>query len=105
MHRLLVLYPEPDDTTTFTEYYATSHLPLVEKLPGLTSWSYSTDVTSGSADASPYFAVFQADFPDRESFSNAMESSAGQAVSEDVPNFATGGAIVLNFAVEGGKES
>lgn len=105
MHRLLVLYPEPDDRAAFTAYYTKNHLPLAQKLPGLVSWSYSTDIAAGPEVRAPYFALFEADFASRDAFTAAMESPEGRAVAEDVPNYATQGAVILDFTIEGGSES
>ena len=41
--------------------------------------------------------MFEADFDDAAAYSAAMESTEGQAVRADVPNYATGGAVVLNY--------
>jgi uncharacterized protein (TIGR02118 family) len=100
MHKLLVLYPEPTDRAAFEEYYVSKHLPLAATLPGLTSWDYTLNVSPGPDGApAPYFAVFEAAFPDTATFGAAMSSATGQAVAADVPNYATGGAVVLDFPV------
>ncbi len=94
MHKLLVLYPEPADRDAFIAYYESTHLPLAKQLPGMLGCRYSLTVHGAE---SPYFAVFEADFTDVESFRAAMASPQGQAVAADVPNYATGGAIVLDY--------
>jgi uncharacterized protein (TIGR02118 family) len=96
VHRLLVLYPPPSDPDHFRSYYEDTHLPLVAKLPGLRAYRYSVDVAAGEG-ASPYFGVFEADFDDAAAYSAAMGSAEGQAVRADVPKYATGGAVVLNY--------
>jgi uncharacterized protein (TIGR02118 family) len=45
MHKLLVLYHEPNDPAHFRKYYAETHLPLASKLPGLKASRYSFDVS------------------------------------------------------------
>jgi uncharacterized protein (TIGR02118 family) len=96
MHRLLVLYPPPSDPDHFRSYYEDTHLPLAAKLPGLRAYRYSFDVAAGEGE-SPYYCVFEADFDDAAALSAARESPEGQAVRADVPNYATGGAVVLNY--------
>jgi len=96
MHRLLVLYPPPSDPDHFRSYYEDTHLPLAAKFPGLRGYRYSFDVAAAEGE-SPYFCVFEADFDDAAALSAARESPEGQAVRADVPNYATGGAIVLNY--------
>jgi len=51
------------------------------------------------AEGGPYFAVFSADFPSGEALGAAMGSPEGQAVQADVPNYATGGAVVISYEV------
>src|SRR5215213_6424730 len=101
MQRLLVLYPPPSDPDHFRSYYEDTHLPLVAKLPGLRGYRYSVDVAAGEGE-SPYYCVFEADFDDAAAYSAAMASPEGQAVRADVPNYATGGAVVLNYELRAG---
>lgn len=96
MHKLLVLYPEPADRAAFAAYYESTHLPLARKLPGMLGSRYSLGVKGAD---SPYFAVFEADFADVDAFRAAMGSAEGQAVAADVPNYATGGAVVVDYPV------
>lgn len=98
MHKLMVLYPEPLDRTAFEAHYTSTHLPLVQNLPEVLAWRYSLDVAAAE-DTSPYFAVFEADFPDGEAMGRALASDAGATLQADVPNYATGGAIVLHYPV------
>lgn len=106
MHKLLVLYPEPTDRAEFIAYYERTHLPLAKQLPGLRAWRYTTDIAP-QADGSPapYFALFEAEFDDVEAFRTAMSSPEGAAVGADVPNYATGGAIVLDYSTTEGDLS
>ena len=98
MHKLLVLYPEPHDRVQFAQHYETTHLPLVQELPGMRACRYSLDL-SGQDEQSGYFAVFEADFDDNEALVRALSSPQGAAVQADVPNYATGGAIILDYPV------
>jgi uncharacterized protein (TIGR02118 family) len=100
MHRLLVLYPPPADTDHFRNYYEATHIPLVAKMPGLRGYRYGFDVAAGEG-ASPYFCVFEADFDDAAAMGAARGSTEGQAVSGDVPNYATGGVVVLDYELRG----
>lgn len=97
MHKLVVLYHHPTDPDAFAEYYVNKHLPLAARLPGLLDWRYSLRV-HGEPE-SPYFAVFEADFPDADTLTAAMTSPQGRAVQEDVPNYASGGAVVIDYPV------
>lgn len=51
--------------------------------------------------SSPYFAVFEADFPDADAMGRALASSTGAALQAEMPSYATGGAVVLHYPVTG----
>ena len=101
MHRLLVLYPPPSDRDHFRSYYEDTHLPLVAKFPGLRAYRYGFDVAAAEGE-SPYFCVFEGDFDDVATMGAALESPAGQAALADIPNYATGGAVPLNYELRTG---
>jgi len=95
--KLLVLYPPPVDPAAFERHYRDVHLPLAARLPGATAMSAALGI---DAAGSPYYAVFEAEFPSLDALGVAMASPEGQAVEADVPNYATGGAIVLAYEPE-----
>ena len=101
MHRLLVLYPPPTDPDHFRSYYEETHLKLVAEWPGLRGYSYAFDVAAAEGD-SPYFCVFEGDFEDAAAMGAALDSPQGQAALTDIPNYATGGAVPLNYEVRAG---
>ena len=95
MHKLLVLYPEPTDRDAFERHYRDTHLPLCAKLPGVVELSFALGIDDG-----PYWAVFEATFASGGALGEALGSPEGQAVQADVPNYATGGAVVVTYAQE-----
>ncbi|WP_116200223.1 EthD family reductase [Amycolatopsis circi] len=101
MHKLVVLYSQPVDPDHFRDYYVTRHLPLVTKMPGLLAWRYSFDVAAAGGEA-PYFAVFEGDFADAAALAAARASTHGQRAAADVVNYATGGAVVIDYPVQEG---
>lgn len=96
MHKLVVLYPEPADREAFAAYYENTHLPLAKRMPGLLASRYTLNA---SAQGASYFAVFEAEFADRDAFIAAVQSPEGQAVAADVPNYASGGAVLVDYPV------
>jgi uncharacterized protein (TIGR02118 family) len=50
----------------------------------------------------PYFAVFEAEFADAAAMTAARASPQGQQAAADVANYATGGAVVIHYAVQNG---
>jgi 4-carboxymuconolactone decarboxylase len=98
MHRVLVLYSPPKDPEHFKKYYVETHLPLAVKMPGLLASRYSFAL-EGVGAASPYFCVFEGDFGSAAAMGAAMQSDIGQKVAADMPNYASGGAMILHFDV------
>jgi uncharacterized protein (TIGR02118 family) len=96
MHKMLVLYPHPQDEKKFRPYYERTHIPMAKKLPGLIDCRYSFSI-EGVRAPSPYYCVFEAEFASAA----AMGSPQGQAVPADVPNFATTMPVVVHYEVEG----
>ena len=101
MHTLLILYPPQPNPEAFIRYYEQTHLALVRKIPGLQHFNYGFNVAAMGGE-SPYFCVFEADFDDAAAYSAAMASPDGQAVRADVPNYATGGVVVLDYELRAG---
>jgi uncharacterized protein (TIGR02118 family) len=104
VHKLVVLYPAPADPDHFRDYYVNTHLPLVARMPGVLAWRYSFDVAATRGET-PYFAVFEADFADAAAMAAARSSPQGLAVSADVANYATGGAVVIHYPVRSGRDT
>ncbi len=96
MHKLVVLYPHPTSPDKFRRYYTDTHLLLAKQLPGLRASRHTFEV-KGIGAKSPYFCIWEGDFDSVESMGQAMNSPDGQKVSADVPNYATGGAVVLHY--------
>ena len=99
MHKLLVLYSEPLDPDHFRSYYVSNHVPLVMEMPGLLGCRYSFDVAATNG-ATPYFAVFEADFADAAAMAAARSSAQGRRVTADVANYATGDVVVVHYPVQ-----
>lgn len=98
MHRVLVLYLPPTDPEACRAYFEETHIPLAAQMPGQRSMRYSFDLDAPGGE-SPYFGVMEAEFDDAEALGAAMASPEGQAVVADIPNYATGGVVILNYPV------
>jgi uncharacterized protein (TIGR02118 family) len=94
MHVLTVCYGHPADPAAFDSYYTSTHAPLAEKIPGMTSFTYRH---TASLDGSqpPYFLVAELSFPSQEAMGASLSSPEAQAATADVPNFATGGVTMF----------
>jgi uncharacterized protein (TIGR02118 family) len=94
MHVLTVCYGHPADPAAFDVYYASTHAPLAEKIPGMTSFTFRR---CASLDGSqpPYYLLAELSFPSREALNAALASPEGGAAGADVANFATGGVTMF----------
>jgi uncharacterized protein (TIGR02118 family) len=98
MHKMVVLYNEPQEPAHFRKYYVETHVPLTDKMPGLKASRYSFDVKALGPGKAP-FCVFEAEFESEAALMSALRSPEGRAVASDVPNYASGGATMLHYAV------
>ncbi|MFZ0787554.1 MAG: EthD family reductase [Candidatus Acidiferrales bacterium] len=104
MHRVLALYPRPEDPAHFKRYYVEKHLPLAAQMPGLLSSRHSFAI-EGVGSPSPYFCIWEGQFASEAAMAKATESEIGQKVAADVANYATGGVTILHFEVAGSSSS
>lgn len=95
MHRLLIMYPRPQNPDAFLDYYKTRHLPAVHNLPGLLSASYGL-IDDPKSD---WFLTFEALFADQASLQQAVQSDHGKSLAMDIPNYSPGGACMFTHPV------
>lgn len=95
--KLVALYQEPADPAAFDEAYFTTHLPLIEKVPGL----QKTVVTrfSRTIMGDGYYLMAEMYFADKETLKAAMTSPEMAAAGENLNGFAAG-LVTLMFAEE-----
>jgi len=94
MHVLTVCYGHPADPVAFDEYYTSTHVPLVHKLPGLVSYTYR-HCESLDGSQPPYYLLAELSFASREALNAALSSPEGSAAAADMANFADGGATMF----------
>ena len=95
MVKLIVLYGKPDDPSAFDAYYAGTHVPLAEKVPGLERFEHGKALGSTDGSEAPYYYVAELSFDDPEALQAGMSSPEGQAAGADVANFASGGVTMF----------
>lgn len=104
MHRLVVMYPRPDDPVKFRDYYEAGHYALGRKIPNVRNMHFSYDVKAMPADASgiikdlDLFCVFVAEWDSEAAMYQALGSPEGQAVLADVSNYAST-AFVFHYPI------
>jgi uncharacterized protein (TIGR02118 family) len=99
MHKLMVMYPQPDDPHAFLEYYTKKHVPLADKLPGLVRASFGQPKML-TKDQS-WFLIWEGEFKSYTDLIGALKSEVGAQVSADVPNYSPKGATMLFVEMPG----
>lgn len=100
MVKLTVLYGHPTDTAAFDDYYANTHTPLAERIPKVERFEAGR-VSTPDGSEPPYYWMAELWFESTETLQQSMASEEGSAATDDIPNFATGGATVFSSEVEG----
>ncbi len=96
MVKCVAVYEPPADKEQFDEYYRSTHLPLVRKMPGLKRLEVSR--VFGAPMGEPlYHMMAEMYFEDRDAMFAALQSEEGQAAAKDVISFA-GDVVHLMFA-------
>ena len=94
MLKMTILYHHPADAAAFEKYYAEKHFPIAVKMPvarvELTKFAPAPD---GAAPA--FYRMAELYFADQVQMQASLTSPEGQAIVADLPNFATGGVLVL----------
>lgn len=96
---VIALYGRPTDPGAFDRYYRETHIGLAQRLPGLRRYTISRGLSAMEGE-SPYHLVAELDFDDRHALDAAVSGPEGQAVIDDLSNFATGGVTLLACEVE-----
>jgi uncharacterized protein (TIGR02118 family) len=55
--KLTVLYGHPDDPDAFEEYYADTHMPLVDKIPNLQRYEAARIVATPDGSEPPHYRI------------------------------------------------
>lgn len=95
MYKVTVLYGPPDSAEEFDRYYDQTHIPLAQKMTGLTRWTVCR--FEAAPDGTPPRYHYQAELytDSRSDLELVLASQAGQDANQDLENFATGGAVFL----------
>ncbi|NVN84952.1 MAG: EthD family reductase [Rhodopseudomonas sp.] len=97
MAKLLVLYKKPNSADAFDKHYASVHIPLAKKIPGLKKYEISTGPVGTPAGPSALHLVATLDFDSLDALKAGLASPEGAAAAGDLANFADGGAELYLF--------
>jgi uncharacterized protein (TIGR02118 family) len=95
MVKFVVMYGQPEDPAAFDAHYASTHVPLVEKIPNLRRFEAGKVVGTPDGSVAPFYYLAELSFDDAAQMQAALGSPEGQAAGADVETFATGGATVM----------
>ncbi|MBM7771696.1 uncharacterized protein (TIGR02118 family) [Actinokineospora baliensis] len=102
MIKYIALYRRPDEPEDFDDKYFSSHLPLIEKTPGLLRWEVAkvrrTFVPGFLGDSEPYL-VAEMYFADEAALKVALRSPEWQAAGANLSEIG-GLDLVAMFAAE-----
>jgi uncharacterized protein (TIGR02118 family) len=97
MASLVVMYKTPTDPQAFHKYYAETHIPIAQRVPGLLKYEVSKGSVMTPDGPSAYQLVAILRFDDMAALQAALASAEGHAAVADVQNFATGGVDIYMF--------
>jgi uncharacterized protein (TIGR02118 family) len=95
---VVVLYNQPKDTAAFEKYYAETHGPLVAAHAqeiGATRVEYVKFAATIDGQRPTFYRMADLRFESRAALEKGIATPGFKAVAADIPNFATGGVIVL----------
>jgi uncharacterized protein (TIGR02118 family) len=99
MAKLVVLYPQPTDTSQFDKDYAEEHVPLMqEKLKGLKV--AVTSVKGSVGGEAPYYLMAEVWAPSMDALQGFLTTPDGQAVAENAFKISSGGPPTVMFTEE-----
>jgi uncharacterized protein (TIGR02118 family) len=97
---LIVHYTTPDDAAEFERHYLDVHAPLVEKVPGVQSWSSARVVAAADGGDTPVYRIATLLFADQEALQTALATPEGQATAADYQQIAPAGSRMFIAAVD-----
>jgi uncharacterized protein (TIGR02118 family) len=97
--KLVALYNRPENPESFENEYFNTHMPLIEKVPGLQSTKI-TRFTRGVVGGDNLYMMAEMHFADKNALKAGMRSPEMAAAGENLDSFAKG-LYTLVFAEEG----
>jgi uncharacterized protein (TIGR02118 family) len=95
--KLVALFKQPADAAAFEEAYFGTHLPLIEKVPGLQKTAITRFTRSVLGEG--FYMMAEMYFTDEAALKAAMKSPEMAAAGENLNSFAEG-LVTLMFGAE-----
>lgn len=94
MFKITVLYNHPTDPEAFEKYYAETHTPIALKVKNIIRFELTKFIETPNGKPA-YYRMAEMCFATAEDMQSAFSSPEGQATSNDLTNFATGGVAIV----------
>ena len=86
--KLVALYKEPENREDFDKQYVETHIPLIEKVPGLRGMEVYKPMKNMMGGENPYYMMATLTFDNMDALKAAMSSPEGQAAGANIMGFA-----------------
>lgn len=86
--KLIALYTEPADPAEFDRLYCETHMPLVEKIPGLRGVEVLKVQKNLMGGEKPYYMMATLTFDSMDALKAGLASPEGQAAGANIMGFA-----------------
>ena len=98
--KLVVLYTQPDDTDAFDQHYAGTHIPLVDKIPGLQRTETGRVAAAIDGGEKTYYRITELYFADQGALQAGFGSDEGKATAADYQQIAPPGSRMFLVPVD-----
>jgi uncharacterized protein (TIGR02118 family) len=98
--KLVVLYTKPDDEAAFEEHYTGTHMPLVDKIPGLQRTETGKVTAAVDGGELTYYRVTELYFADQADLQAGFGSDEGKATAADYQKIAPPGSRMFLVPVD-----
>jgi uncharacterized protein (TIGR02118 family) len=98
--KLVVLFAQPGDPAAFDEHYASTHLPLTAKVPGLQRTETGKVKAAIDGGEQTYYRVTELYFADQGAMRAGFGSDEGKAMAADYQQIAPPGSRMFLVPVD-----
>ena len=98
--KIVALYTPPDDSGAFDRNYFATHMPLVNRVPGLQRVETARFVAAADAGEPTYYRITELYFADPGAAEAAFGTDEGKAAAADYQNIAPAGSWLFFAALD-----
>ena len=95
MYKVTVLYQHPENENSFESYFKEHHLPLAQKMPGVSKIEITKFHSRADGGIPDYYMMSEIFFTSKEVMEETMGSPEGQATIDDLQNLTKAGVNIL----------